>query len=59
MKRIHIQLLVLSVAILFIWWLPYVAGDMTNRIVMGWIAGWQIGDWAWQIADYLDDKYNV
>ena len=56
-KRTIIHLLVLTAAIAFIWIMPEIS-DTLNRIVMSWIAGWQIGDWAWQIADYLDDKYN-
>lgn len=58
MKRIYIQLITISVAILFLWFLPDVVGDTINRIIIGWIAGWQIGAWAFEIGNWLGDKYD-
>lgn len=54
-RRAFIMFTTLSVAIAIIWILPEIS-ETLNRIVLGWIAGWQLGDWAWRLGDYIDGK---
>jgi purine-cytosine permease-like protein len=56
-KRTLIQLLCLTVAIATIWILPEIS-DTFNRIIMGWIAGWQIGGWAYRIGEWIYERTN-
>lgn len=56
-KRTFIMLVTLTAAIAFIWFLPQV-DETANRIIMGWIAGWQLGGWAWTLGDWIDGKLN-
>jgi hypothetical protein len=59
MKSLHIHVLVLVTAILGILVLPDLVGDRANQLIMGWIAGWQIGGWCYQIGEWIVEKYNV
>ena len=59
MKRTYIQLITLSIAILVMWFLPGFVSDSTHHLIMGWIAGWQIGAWSYHIGDWISEKFNA
>jgi hypothetical protein len=57
-KRTLTQLGVLTIVILLIWFLPDLLGQRLNNVIMSWIAGWQLGGWAYELGEWIYARTN-